>query len=232
MAQTPNEILTRAGDILQDQTNVRWAQAELLRYLNDGRRELAIHRPDIFSSTFVLTLIAGSQQSIPTDGNRFLDAVRNVSAANAVGRAVRVVEREILDAQLPDWHIETASTSLKHFMFDERSPKTFYVYPPAVAGHKLEIVYSKSPVDITSGDLSSTSILSNEDIYSGVLLDYILYRAFSKDSEYAGNMQRAGVHYQMFANSLGIGNRRRYATSPNVANMDGVPSKATQLDAA
>ena len=232
MAQTPNEILTRAGDILQDQTNVRWAQAELLRYLNDGRRELAIHRPDIYSSSSPMTLVAGSQQTIPSDGNRFLDAVRNVSAANVVGRAVRVVEREILDAQLPDWHTETASTSLKHFMFDERSPKTFYVYPPAAAGHKLEIVYSKSPVDVTQLEIASTTILQSEDIYSGVLLDYILYRAFSKDSEYAGNLQRAGVHYQMFASSLGIGNRRRIASSPNVANMDGTPPKSAQLDMA
>jgi hypothetical protein len=232
MAQTPTDILTRAGDILQDQTNVRWAQAELLRYLNDGRRELAIHRPDIYSTTATVELILGSKQTIPTDGNRFLDAVRNVTVAGVVGRAVRIVEREILDAQLPDWHTETSSTSLKHFMFDERSPKTFYVYPPAVAGHKLEIVYSKSPTDIASGDLNSTSILANEDIYSGVLLDYILYRAFSKDSEYAGNMQRAAVHYQMFANSLGIGNRRRISTSPNVANLDGTPPKNAQLEAA
>jgi hypothetical protein len=232
MAQTPNELLTRAGDILQDTTNVRWTQAELLRYLNDGRRELAIHRPDIYSSTSTLTLIAGSKQTIPSDGNRFLDAVRNISAADAVGRSVRIVEREILDAQRPDWHTETASTSLKHFMFDERSPKTFYVYPPATAGHKLEIVYSKSPVDITDQQLSSTTVLESEDIYAGVLLDYVLYRAFSKDAEYAGNVQRAAMHYQMFANSLGIGNRKRIATSPNVANMDGTPPKSANLEVA
>ena len=232
MAQTPNELLTRAADILQDTTNVRWPQAELLRYLNDGRRELAIHRPDIYSHTGVLTLVAGSKQTIPSDGSRLLDAVRNITAADAIGRAVRIVEREILDAQRPEWHTETASTSLKHFMFDERAPKTFYVYPPAAAGHKLEIVYSKSPVDITDQQLSSTSVLENEDIYAGVLLDYVLYRAFSKDAEYAGNIQRATVHYQMFANSLGIGNRKRIATSPNVANMDGTPPKSAQLEVA
>lgn len=232
MAQTPSELLTRAGDILQDQTNVRWVQAELLRYLNDGRRELAIHRPDLYSSISTITLSSGTSQSIPADGNRLLDVVRNVSSAGAAGRAVRIVEREILDAQNPDWHTETAAASVKHFMFDERSPKTFYVYPPATAGNKLDIVYSKSPVDVTTNDLGSTSILATEDIYAGVLLDYILYRAFSKDSEYAGNMQRAGIHYQMFANSLGIGNRKRYATSPNVADVGGVPPRGAQLDAA
>lgn len=231
MAQTPNDLLTRAGDILQDQTSVRWPIAELLRYLNDGRRELAIHRPDIYSYSTAMTLVAGTKQTIPSDGNRFLDAVRNVTAAGAIGRAVRVVEREILDAQVPDWHSATESTALKHFMFDERSPKNFYVYPPSAAGHKLEIVYSRSPVDITDQQLSSTSMLENEDIYSGVLLDYILYRAFSKDAEYAGNQQRALLHYQAFTTTLGIGNRRRISTSPNVANMDGTPPKNATLEA-
>ena len=230
MAQTPSELLTRAGDILQDTTNVRWALAELLRYLNDGRRELAIHRPDIYSFSALLPLVAGTKQAIPSDGNRFLDAVRNVTSGGTVGRAVRITEREILDATLPDWHTETATTVLKHFMFDERSPKIFYVYPPAVAAHQLEIVYSKSPVDILIENVGSSSALTGEDIYSGTLLDYMLYRAFSKDSEYAGNLQRAGVHYQMFAGSLGIGNRKRYATSPNNANFDGITPKAAQAD--
>ena len=230
MAQTPSEVLTRAGDILQDTTNVRWALAELLRYMNDGRRELAIHRPDIYSTSTVMALVAGTKQTIPSDGNRFLDAVRNVSAAGAVGRSVRITERETLDAQLPEWHTEGVSTTLKHFMFDERSPKVFYVYPPAAAAHQLEIVYSKSPIDILIGDVASSSALTGEDIYAGALLDYILYRAFSKDSDYAGNMQRAGSHYQMFAGTLGIGNRKRYATSPNFANMDGVTPKAASAD--
>jgi hypothetical protein len=232
MALTPSELLTRAADVLQDAGNVRWSQAELLRYLNDGRRELAIHRPDVYATTSTMTLVAGSKQSIPVDGAKFLDAIRNVSAANAIGRAVRLIEREVLDAQMPDWHTLAASTSIKHFMFDERTPKTFYVYPPAAAGHKLDVSYSKAPVDIVSGDLNSSTALSAEEIYTGTLVDYILYRALSKDAEYAANAQRASLHYTAFATSLGISNRKRIASSPNVANMDGTPPKAASLEVA
>lgn len=232
MAQTPNEILTRAGDLLQDTGNVRWTQAELLRYLNDARRELAIHRPDVYSTTYVMTAVVGSKQTIPSDGTKFIDVIRNVNADNTPGRAVRIIEREILDSQDPDWHTRTSSNVTRHFMYDERTPKTFYVYPAAASGHKLEISYSKSPVDVTNGDLSSTSILAAEDIYVGTMLDYVLYRAFSKDAEYAGNMQRADLHYRAFATSLGLSNRKRIANSPNVANMDGTPPKAAALEVA
>ena len=74
MALTPNNIFTRVADTLQDVGNVRWTSAELLRYLNDGRRELAINKPDIYSEHSSVALVAGTKQSIPSDGNRFIDA--------------------------------------------------------------------------------------------------------------------------------------------------------------
>ena len=33
-------ILSRVQNILQDNTNVRWTEGELLDYLNDGQREI------------------------------------------------------------------------------------------------------------------------------------------------------------------------------------------------
>lgn len=228
MALTPSNLLTRVSDTLQDSNNTRWTQAELIRYLNDARRELAIYRPDIYAETASIALTAGSKQSIPSDGNKFLDGIRNYTSADVVGRSVRLVERELLDSQSPDWHTSTTSTTIKNFMFDERNPKVFYVYPPATGGgHKLEILYSKSPVEITTGDLSSTTVLAKEDLYTNVIIDYILYKALSKDSEYAGNMQRATLHYQAFANAVGIGKRQKYVSSPNVSNVGGqIPKEA------
>jgi len=220
MALTAADILQRASDIIQDQTNVRWPTSELLRYLNDGRREVAISRPDLYATTAVVTLANGTKQDLPTDGSRFLDAIRNMSGTSPsfiAGRAVRVVEREILDAQKPDWHTETGSSVVQHYMFDERSPRVFYVYPPS-SGAKLEIVYSQTPNEITT----TTTELTNEDIYAGALVDYVCYRAFSKDSEYAGNAQRAVMHYQQFANSLGSGRKVTLVASPNTARIDGM----------
>jgi hypothetical protein len=225
MALKASDILLRASDLIQDQTNVRWPIDELLRYLNDARREIAIVRPDLYAYSTPVTLVAGTKQSIPSDGSRFLDAVRNVTSAGVIGKAVRVVEREVLDAQRADWHTEASSTELKHFMYDERSPKVFYVYPPATAGHKLEVVYSQTPTDIASGSINSTELLQ-EDIYTGAMVDYICYRAFSKDAEYAGNAQRAQAHYQQFLNAMGLGGKMNITSSPNLNNVGGVPPRA------
>jgi len=229
MALTVTNVLTRAQDIIQDVTSVRWPVDELLRWLNDCRREIAIVRPDLYATTNTVTLTLGSKQSLPAGGSRFLDAVRNVDAVTGDPEgAIRVVEREVLDAQRPDWHTETPTTALKHFMFDERNPRVYYVYPPAVSGHKLDIVYAVSPTEIT--DLNAE--LTNEDIYTGAMVDYLCYRAFSKDAEYAGNAGRAASHYATFANALGLGNKVGLVVSPNTANVGGMMPRVGQAEMA
>jgi hypothetical protein len=227
MALTAANVITRAQDLIQDTTGVRWPEAELLRYLNDGRREVCIARPDLYSVSSVQSLAAGTKQAIPADGSRFLDAIRNISVDNAPGRAVRIVEREVLDAQLPDWHSSTTGAT-KHFMFDERTPRVFYVYPPAAAGQKLEIAYAQNPVEITN----TSTELTNEDVYAGALVDYVCYRAFSKDAEYAGNAQRAGLHYAQFTSLLMGGGALNTYVSPNTSNVGGTVPRAAALSAA
>jgi hypothetical protein len=227
MAITAAEVITRATDLIQDQTNVRWPVEELLRYLNDGRREICIVRPDIYSVTSVVTLAAGTKQAVPADGRRLLDVVRNVeSDGTTPGRAIRIVEREILDAQRPNWHTE-ATGAVRHFMFDERTPREFYVYPPAAASAKVQLTYSRTPTDIT--DVNTE--LVDEDIYTGTLVDYVCYRAFSKDAEYAGNAERAIAHYAQFMNSLGAGKKATFVTSPNTANVGGEVPRSARADA-
>ena len=64
MALTATDVLTRASDIIQDQTNIKWPQEELLRYLNDGRREVAIVRPDLYATSVAHVLLAGTKQAL------------------------------------------------------------------------------------------------------------------------------------------------------------------------
>ena len=40
------DILDRAAIILQDNTNVRFPNDELLKFFNDAQKEVVLHRPD------------------------------------------------------------------------------------------------------------------------------------------------------------------------------------------
>lgn len=207
MTITAQSVVRRAVETLQDSTSIRWPINELVRYLNDGQREIVLHRPDSMVTNATVALVAGSKQALPAGGAKLIEVIRNT---NSTKRAVRQCNREILDAQTPGWHALTGVTEVLHFMFDPRDPKVFYVYPPAAAsGASVELVYAALPTDITepADGVTYTSVSGNigvPDIYGNALLDYILYRAYSKDSEYAGNAQRAVSHYTAFANSLGV----------------------------
>lgn len=207
MTIAASSILRRCIDILQDVTSVRWPVNELVRYLNDGQREVALYRPDAQITNANVTLAAGTRQTLPADGAKLIEIVRNNSGAST--RAVRLVNREILDAQTPGWHAITPQAEILHYMYDPRDRTVFYVYPPATTSAKLDIVYSAYPTDIGEpGDGAEwsdvTGNLSIPDIYGNVIQDYILYRAYSKDSDYAGNVNRAQAHYAAFANALNI----------------------------
>jgi hypothetical protein len=212
-------IIRRAVETLQDTTSIRWPVNELVRYLNDGQREVVLYRPDSMVTNATITCLAGSKQAIPTNGAKLIEVVRN-AAAGTSKKAVRMVNREILDAQTPGWHNLTGVNEVLHFMYDPRDPRTFYVYPPATTSAQLDIVYAAYPTDITEpadGSLYTavTGNISLPDIYGNALLDFILYRAYSKDSDYAGNAQRAQAHYAAFANTLGIEIKATVAVAPN-----------------
>lgn len=219
-------ILDRASKILQDTTNVRWPTSELIQWFNDGQREIVLNRPDSNVRNAIVTLAAGTRQAITTgigSGGvgasivpaKLLDVVCTVTGT-ARNRAVRLIQREVLDAQTPAWHGATGVADVVHYMVDVRDPLSFYVYPPALVTSKVEVVFSAYPTDIT--DPVSSSVFSLADIYGNAELDYILYRAYSKDSDYAGNAQRAQFHYSNFANSLGIDLKSYIAMAPGTTN--------------
>lgn len=196
------DILDRASIILQDSTNVRFPNEELLKFFNDAQKEVVLHRPDAKMVNESFACSTGSKQTLPAAGLRLIEIVRNVN-----GRAITQVDRKILDETLPNWHETTAGANkIEHFIYDPADPKNFYVYPKAAAGtHSLEIVYSSAPADVSISNFGTdTTTISLDDVYSNAILDFMLYRAYQKDSEYAGNAERSMMHYRSFANALGV----------------------------
>ena len=226
---TGANIITRVQDTLQDTTSVRWSEAELLRYINDAQREIVNFRPEASADHANVQLVAGTEQTIPDVGLRLIKVVRNMSAtgSRATGkRTIRLVSSDILNAQDPDWHDPSATgssahgTVVKNYIFDEDDPRKYYVYPGISGNAYVEIVFSRTPTDLSG----TSSTIYIDDIYGNAIVDYVLFRAYLKDAEYAANSQRAGTHYQLFAASLGQGAQAQTLLDPNidpVANMPG-----------
>jgi hypothetical protein len=219
-------ILSRVQNILQDNTNVRWTEGELLDYLNDGQREIVNLRPDSTATHSNVSLSAGTEQSIPTDGLRLIKVVRNMSGTgtDATGaRTIRLVDFEAINTFEPSWHDPTVTgdaahgTQVKHYMFDIRDPRKFYVYPGVSGSAYVEVVYSKNPTNLTAG----TDLIQVDDIFANALINFVLYRAFLKESEYANNVAVASGYFNAFNQTLLVGKQIEQLTNPKTEAIGG-----------
>lgn len=200
MSVLASSILSRVGATLNDEAHVRWPLGELLDWLNDGQRSLAKLVPDASVRAHVQVLVGGTRQELPDDGIRLVDVPRNMLDETTPGRAVRSADRGALDAYDPDWHQATEAATVRFYTFDERDPKHFFVYPPQPdpGMGSVELVYAAVPADIALDQM-----LEVDGIYAGALVDYVLYRAISKDSEdSSSDAQRASRHYAAFERAV------------------------------
>jgi hypothetical protein len=198
---TANNLINRAAKLLQDETHVRWPRAELLDWLNDGQRVIALLLPDAYTDMDAVTASSSGQATfnIPSTGVRLIDVLHN-TAGNK--RAVRQIDRSVLDTQYPNWRSDTAAAEAKHFAFDKRNPKVFYLYPPLTSGSGVEVVYSAAPDAVTVASESSTEVIKLDDVFGTAIVDFMVYRAYLKDAEYAANDSRAKGAYETFIASL------------------------------
>jgi len=198
---TVASILGRANTLLNDKTWTRWNKQELLDFYNDAAKAIVLMRPDAHTKNVEFSCSAGTKQSLPSDALRLIEVLRNAS-----GKVIRYVPRKALDDSYPDWHRTNTATEVTAYAYDDRDPKNFYLYPGPADAVSVDIVYSVAPQSKTLTEVESTespAVADLDDIYINPLIDFILYRAFSKDAEYAANSNRASGHYQAYLQQLG-----------------------------
>ena len=215
------DIIGRVEAVLQD-SGIRWPRTELQDWINEAYTVIVSLRPDASSKTATYTCEKGIRQSITDqfpEALRLLDVVRNVSAASNY-RIVRLTARSSLDNQIPEWPSEKDADAVQFFMYDPKLPREFLVYPPAKASVQLEVVYSYPPLahTLNEADLSPSALTADtinlDDVYATPIVDWVLYRAYSKDADYAANEGRAAAFYTAFSTAVGAKNSTDAAAQP------------------
>jgi len=229
---TVGTVIRNAKLVLQEVTaaGTRWTNEELIGWLNEAYQAIVQIKPDASAINTSVDLVAGTRQEIPSDGMRLIDIVRN-TAAGSTKMGIMITTRRSLDTTRRSWHGDAPSIDIEQYMFDDQDPTRFYVYPPAVVGAEVELIYSSSPSphDISQGldGLKDEAIRLN-DSYAPVITDYILYRAYSKDAEHAANLNRAQMHMQAYMGSLGQKVEVARAISPNAPDNSSNPQRTRQ----
>jgi hypothetical protein len=247
------DVLWRVALLLQDTAPQfqRWPERELVHWLNDGQASIAKYLPMACSRVDAIKLVAGTKQSlrsipalsckpgdgstpsVPIAGMQFLNPRRNMGADGlTAGKAIRMVERDVLDSQDPDWHTRTAS-SVASVVYDPQTPRDFYVTPGVTGNVWIEVAYTAAPIAIPNTAAAgseaylvggaSTTTISIDDEFAPDLVDYIVARAHLKDVTYA-EPAKAKAHTELFLASLNAKVAAVTGNNPNLTVLPGVSS--------
>jgi len=196
------DVTNRVTEVLNDGA-VTWTAAQLLTWLNEARRAVCIVRPDASMTTGSVQLTASeTKQSAPSSTVRIKDITRNLgSNGTTPGRRITLISRQELDEYVPNWHTSAASTTIKHWVYSKDNPLIFYNYPRthATTAVYVEMVRFTNPTDLTQ--LGDNIVLN--DKYQPALIEWCLYRSFSRSAESAINQAKTDRHLQAFFGLLG-----------------------------
>lgn len=200
--------------LIDERATKRWSDAELLAWLSDGQRTIVAMSPSLNEVTAAFQLAVGTKQTLVEPAFMLLDVKRNMGeTGDTPGRAVTVVTRELMDAFDPNWHASARSSITKHFIYDPKVPKTFYVWPPSTGTGTVEASTANVPAELAT----TTALIEVPDLYQTALFDYVMFRAHQKDSDYAAGEGKAGVYLGLFQTFMGGHEGGKLTESPNQA---------------
>lgn len=228
----------------------RWPERYLVHLLNDAQSVIGSLVTTACSRLVAIKLKAGTKQSIanvaaadwkldgvagaaPLLGRRLLGVWRNMGTDGATpGRAIRAVERDVLDALDPNWHT-SRQTKVYEYAYNEDTPTVFFAVPGAHAETPVWVEASLvvAPALIPAGGApgaeiylasgASAAVIAIDDEHIQELVDYVCARAHLSDSKYAEPL-RAQLHTNLFLSLINAKATIATGTNPNLTALPGV----------
>lgn len=205
------DLIKKCSITLKDPDFVRWTQDELLAYLNEAQKEIA-RNPGANTKSVLLKLVEGTKQALPDDTYILATIIRNW-VDEEPREPVRITTRALLDAFEPHWHVCPKQQLVENYVYDDRTPRSFFVYPPNDGTGEVELLYSAIPPALTS----ITDVLELRDEFETPLMMFMLYRAYTVDSDYSAGLQLAAQFYSTYSSSLSAALSAIGASTPNAA---------------
>ncbi|SIO50546.1 hypothetical protein SAMN05444172_2579 [Burkholderia sp. GAS332] len=209
---TAEDLVLEVAKLLNDAEDgfeyLRWTSDDLLEYANDGAVQIAMLRPDVVSQTETIPLQPGARQELPEGSTRFFRVEGTVDRYGRIvgqpsktdGTAARVANTWFTPIACP---VSGDYVALS-FSFDDTNPTVFYVEPPVPVGQSVKVAVSLARVPDEFGADDPVPI---DRRFHNAVIEWMLYRAFSKDQESATNSTHAASHLKHFYDMLGMSQR-------------------------
>lgn len=197
-------LLTEVGTILNDveagNAHIRWSEPELMNYITEATAAIAQAKPSVFMMYDNIELRPGSMQRVPDPFLKLINVLFNINQDGSDGAPVFVGVQELQ-------HYFTKPScpmgGLIHtFSILNNANRLFEVTPAVPVGlpyvPKVRAVLMLRPDIITSRDQWINMPDSDGLMYQGALVDWMLYRTYSKDQESTTSIERSKFHFTSF----------------------------------
>lgn len=205
--ETVGKILVHVSGQLSDQQRYRefsrWTRFVTLEYLNQGLKEIAAYRPDAFSKDVSVPLVAGAEQKLDTTGT--------ISAITANGATLNKTDVSLYRAFAayatcpPTVRVRKGRVvyKIRSIAVDEDNKGIFYVSPPVPDGLDIQVSAHivGEPPEYTLADWDKP--IDMQAKYLNNLIDYMMARAYKRDSESQVSEQKSQRLFSLFYSAMG-----------------------------
>lgn len=209
-----SSLIADARRILLDPSpGATWLDADLLKYLNKGERAICEAKKETYPVRGPLTLAAGTQQVLPTNGLVLMDLFENIAS----GRRVRgPVDRTLQDAGAPFYPNATPEVDVQEWTKDDRDPTRFAVLPPNNGSGSVRALYGAIPTAISAVG----NPINLGDNYEGALIAFVLATAYAENTT-RQDLGKSGAYTNEWKGLVGVGTQSTVGTTAKVTTQGG-----------
>lgn len=227
MAVDIQDVIREVRDYVQDtQEPYRYSDPDMLMYVNNGLKQMAVLRPDLFTKEVEIELEADSPVRIKLpppdtdddDQRRIVRIMELESAGPTPGEGEEYMPRTApvevmktdMDRCAPGWRFVDPDKNprgiCRQWMRDPRVPQEFLVYPPPAA-QTIRAIYAVEPMTVAA----NTVLPDLPDVYQSALVACCIYLASSVDAEHVES-GRAERFRNAFREGMGASVESRLVT--------------------
>ncbi|MGF6697613.1 hypothetical protein OKW38_002225 [Paraburkholderia sp. MM5496-R1] len=210
MSGTVGDLILEVAQLLSDAEAgfkmQQWTKPELIEYANDAALQFVMLRPDLASTSRKVKLGPGARQQLPDGATHFY---RVDGTLDSFGRVIgQPTQTDAAAARIAaNWFAPLAcgpragAYVVRSFSIDPVEQTAFYVDPPVPAGENVVVMVNFTAVPAHAG---ATDPLPMPERFHNAAIEWMLYRAYSKEQDSQSSTANATAHQNSFYSLIGL----------------------------
>lgn len=188
----------------------RWTKPEMLANVTAAIAALHFYKPDLFFVREQVTLRPGDVQHVDARFSKILSLDANVDKNGREGKPIYESNHPLIKALYrPNQFDALAPYWVRSCAIEPENQRIYYVNPPAPEHPRANVrgMFVLSPPEVTSENQQVDFPASDAGAWFNAILDFVLFRAFAKDTESNTSRTKSRDHEIAFMNAVGAKTR-------------------------